>query len=57
MVIASSGAVPFCLREERALAAPLIGDPPVSAITEASVALHNRYHQRKPVTVKTLLLG
>ena len=27
------------------------------AITDAMVALHERYHHRKPVTAKTLMLG
>jgi uncharacterized protein YbcI len=28
-----------------------------AAVTEAMVALHQRYHHRKPVTAKTLMLG
>ena len=36
---------------------PLIGDAVLTAVTDAMVALHERYHHRKPVTAKTLLLG
>ena len=36
---------------------PLTGDALLAAITEAMVALHERYHHRKPVTAKTLMLG
>jgi len=38
-------------------AAPLTGDPLLFAVTDAMVALHERYHHRVPVTAKTLLLG
>jgi uncharacterized protein YbcI len=37
--------------------APLTGEPLLAAVTEAMVALHQRYHHRVPVTAKTLLLG
>jgi uncharacterized protein YbcI len=37
--------------------APLTGDALLVAVTDAMVALHQRYHQRTPVTAKTLLLG
>jgi len=37
--------------------APLIGDQPLAAVTEAMVAFHERYYHRKPVTAKTPLLG
>lgn len=37
--------------------ASLSGEPMLAAVTEAMVALHRRYHQRAPVTAKTLLLG
>ena len=37
--------------------APLTGDALLVAVTEAMVALHQRYHHRAPVTAKTLLLG
>ena len=37
--------------------APLKGDALLAAVTAAMVALHERYHHRKPVTAKTLLLG
>jgi uncharacterized protein YbcI len=37
--------------------APLIGDELLAAVTETMVAFHERYHHRKPVTAKTLLLG
>src|SRR6202161_4297452 len=36
---------------------PLSGDEMLEAVTEAMVALHERYHHRAPVTTKTLLLG
>ncbi len=36
---------------------PLTGDALLAAVTDAMVALHQRYHHRKPVTAKTLLLG
>ena len=35
----------------------LTGDELLAAVTEAMVAFHERYHHRKPVTAKTLLLG
>jgi uncharacterized protein YbcI len=35
----------------------LTGDELLVAVTDAMVALHQRYHHRKPVTAKTLLLG
>lgn len=37
--------------------APLVGDELLEAITEAMVDLHQRYHHRRPVSAKTLLLG
>src|ERR1700730_11959035 len=37
--------------------ASLTGDQTLAAVTEAMVAFHQRYHHRKPVTAKTLLLG
>jgi uncharacterized protein YbcI len=37
--------------------APLIGDPLLAAVTEAMVVFHERYHHRKPVTAKSLMLG
>ena len=40
-----------------ATSTPLTGDELLAAVTEAMVALHHRYHHRKPVTAKTLLLG
>jgi uncharacterized protein YbcI len=36
---------------------PLTGDSLLVAVTDAMVALHQRYYQRAPVTAKTLLLG
>jgi len=36
---------------------PLSGDELLSAVTEAMVALHERYYHRSPVTAKTQLLG
>jgi uncharacterized protein YbcI len=35
----------------------LTGDELIAAVTEAMVALHQRYYHRKPVTAKTLMLG
>ena len=35
----------------------LTGDELLAAVTDAMVTLHERYHHRKPVTAKTLLLG
>ena len=36
---------------------PLTGDALLEAVTDAMVALHERYHHRKPVTARTQLLG
>ena len=36
---------------------PLTGTSLLTAVTDAMVALHERYYHRKPVTAKTLLLG
>ena len=36
---------------------PLTGDELLDAVTEAMVALHQRYHHRAPVTAKSLMLG
>jgi hypothetical protein len=33
--------------------APLTGDALLGAVTDAMVALHERYHHRAPVTAKT----
>ena len=38
-------------------AIPLTGDALLVAVTDAMVALHERYHHRAPLTAKTLLLG
>ena len=35
---------------------PLIGDALLRAVTDAMVALHERYYKRAPATAKTLLL-
>ena len=35
---------------------PLAGDALLVAVTDAMVALHERYHHRAPVSAKTLLL-
>jgi uncharacterized protein YbcI len=35
----------------------LTGEALLAAVTEAMVALHERYHHRAPVTAKTLFLG
>jgi uncharacterized protein YbcI len=40
-----------------AAAPPLSGDDLLEAVTDAMAALHERYHHRRPVTAKTLLLG
>ena len=36
---------------------PLSGEELLSAVTEAMVALHERYHHRTPVSAKTQMLG
>jgi len=36
---------------------PLSGDELLSAVTDAMVALHERYYHRKPVSAKTQMLG
>jgi uncharacterized protein YbcI len=36
---------------------PLTGDALLVAVTDAMVALHQRYHHRAPLSAKTLLLG
>ncbi len=36
---------------------PLAGEALMAAITEAMVALHQRYHHRTPVTAKTQMMG
>jgi uncharacterized protein YbcI len=36
---------------------PTIDDEQLAAVTRSMVALHERYHHRKPVTAKTRLLG
>ena len=40
-----------------ALNPPLRGDELLSAVTEAMVALHERYYHRAPVSAKTQMLG
>ncbi len=36
---------------------PLASEQMLAAITDAMVAFHQRYHHRKPVTAKSLMLG
>ena len=36
---------------------PLAGEPMLSAVTEALVALHERYYHRRPATAVSRLLG
>ena len=36
---------------------PLIGDALLSAVTDAMVAMHERYYNRAPASAKTLLLS
>jgi uncharacterized protein YbcI len=36
---------------------PLHGDELLHAVTAAMVELHQRYHHRKPVTAKSMLMG
>ena len=36
---------------------PLTGDALLVAVTDAMVAMHERYHHRVPVTAKSLMLG
>jgi uncharacterized protein YbcI len=38
-------------------APPLTGDALLVAVTDAMVAMHERYHHRAPVTAKSLMLG
>jgi anti-anti-sigma factor len=40
-----------------ALTPPLRGDELLAAVTEAMVALHERYYHRAPVSAKTQMLG
>jgi uncharacterized protein YbcI len=40
-----------------AQATPLTGDALLATVTDAMVALHQRYHHRVPATAKTLLLS
>src|SRR5579863_141613 len=57
---ASRATLPRGTREKAAMPAPstpLTGDELLVAVTDAMVALHQRYHHRAPVTAKTLLLG
>ena len=35
----------------------LRGEPLLAAVTEAMVAMHDRYHGRTPVAAKTLMMG
>ena len=37
--------------------APLTGDALLTAVTDAMVALHTRYHHREPVSARTQLMG
>ena len=36
---------------------PTVGDDELAVVNDAMIALHERYHGRKPGTAKTLLLG
>ena len=36
---------------------PLTGEHLMTAVTDAMVVFHERYHHRRPVTAKTLMLG
>ena len=36
---------------------PLTGDALLTAVTDAMVALHKRYHHREPVTAKSVLMS
>jgi uncharacterized protein YbcI len=38
-------------------APPLRGDQLLEAVTDSMVALHERYHHRRPATAKTRMLG
>jgi uncharacterized protein YbcI len=40
-----------------AAAPPQLGDDTLQAVTDAMVALHERYYHRTPVTAKTRMLG
>ena len=37
--------------------APPVGDDVLAAVNEAMVALHERYHGRKPVSARTMMMG
>ena len=39
------------------LTSPTVGDQELAAVTEAMVALHERYYGRRPGTAKTQLMG
>lgn len=39
------------------MTAPLTGDALLAAVTDAMIALHERYHRRTPATAKTMFLG
>ena len=36
---------------------PVVGDGELQAVTEAMVALHERYHGRKPASSRTMMMG
>ena len=36
---------------------PLAGDDLLTAVTDAMIALHERYHHRRPTTAKSMMLG
>jgi uncharacterized protein YbcI len=36
---------------------PVVGDDQLRAVTEAMVALHERYHGRKPASSRTMIMG
>ena len=39
------------------MSVPLTGKPLLAAVNNEMVALHERYHRRKPATAKTMFLG
>jgi uncharacterized protein YbcI len=36
---------------------PVVGDEVLEAVTEAMVALHERYHGRRPASSRTMMMG
>ena len=59
LALGSRATLPRGTREKAAMSAPstpLTGDALLAAVTDAMIALHQRYHHRAPVSAKTLML-